>query len=255
MSKEPSDSKPEPVLENQPVGDSGVAISKSEPAKETKEEPETKDSSEPSEEKEEPKKEVTFRDLKSVPSELQPIAKQMQADYTKEMQKLSEIRKTVSQPGDVPGYQEYGTAQDTAPAEVEEIKAFMATPQGSALRQVMDDIVSEKIGDLPQRVYSAEADKEIDAAINKYGKDAIEQNYDEIKRVMAENPTAPLDMVCSNVLYAQAKEQGKSELRQKLEKKSKVSVGAGITSPVTTPEKRVESFDEAFNQAVKEQNK
>jgi hypothetical protein len=247
MTKEPSNSnaaEPKNVPEK-PLGESGTA----EPVV-LNEEPESKDSTSQEPSKEEPEKEekeASYQDLKTVPTELQPIAKKMQAQYTKDMQALKKIRDEVGKIN--PVQPEYGYGPPNS-EEVQQVKEFMQSPQGGALKEVVEEIVGDRIGDLPQKVNAAEADKEIDAAIAKYGKSQIDEHYDEIQDAISQFPTVPLDMICSHVLYDNAKESGKSELRKQFDEKSKKSIEFGGTSPVSAPSTRAKTIEEAFKQAA-----
>ena len=246
MTKEPSNSQqaePESLSKSSssPLGESGT----SEPVVVKEEEPESKKVSEPL--KEEPEeKVVSYQDLKTVPKELQPIAKKMQAEYTKDMQALKTIRDSVES---IPENQIVPSYTDSP--DVREVKEFMESPQGSVLKQAVEEIVSERIGDLPQKVDAAEAEKEIDQAFEKYGKDNITEHYDEIQQAIEQNPGVPFNMICSNILYDIAKEQGKEELRQKLNEKNKKSIEFSGTSPVSNTSKQAKTIQEAFQQSIK----
>ena len=232
MSDEPSKSKIEPVSES-PLGNSGTVLSKTEPSSNT-EEP-SKGASEPA--KAEPQQEE-FTNLKEVPPQLQGAAKKIQADLTRRAQKLAERERAI--------------APSTQPAtpEEQELEMYLASPQGKILDSYIEKKVGERLGDLPQRVMTQEADKEIESVISKYGEDNIKANYPQIQEIMAEHPEVPLDMIVSNVMYAKAKEQGANELRQKLEEKRGRSLQLGRTTPVVSKDETVNNWDDAVKAAI-----
>jgi len=253
---EPTSSNVEPVLAGeQPIGESGAVAPDevTEPTVEVESEPESNEVSadETLEEGTEAKTEVdegageTFTDLKKVPDELKAIAKKMQGDYTRRMQKLAEKERELSQPAPQP-------MQDVPEDEATiAMKQFLSTPEGAALKSLMKEEIAQEYGinDLRQTVTMEQANKEIDATIARFGKEAIEENYDDIVEMMNRYPAAPLDMIASAVLFDSAKESGKAEVMSKFQQKKESSIGAGKTSPVIQAQSRVESFDDAFKAA------
>jgi len=196
----------------------------------------------------------SFMDLKTVPKELEGAAKKMQAEYTKKMQALATSRRAeqLDPTKTAPPPEDGSTDPDRA-----EIQQFLKTPQGSALKSLlMEEMASELgIGDIKQRVYTSEADKEVAQVTQKYGEEAIRDNYDQIMEMMEKYPTAPLDMICSSVLFDTVKtsavNEGKQIVRQKIQEKKQGSMASGnSTSPVTTTQTKANSFEEAFKQAM-----
>jgi hypothetical protein len=227
-----------------PIGDAGSVkpeeTAKEEPATEA-EEPVTETKSSQETESKEEDGGTTFTDLKSVPPELKGIAKKLQADYTREMQKIAEARRELEshapiipeQPGD-----------DEATASM---RQFLETAEGSALKKlIMNDVANDLgVSDMRQKVYASEASKEIDQVVAKYGKDSIVE-------MMNQYPTAPLDMIASTVLFESAKERGAQEVRSKFQEKKEGSVATGSPSPVITPNTKVNTFMEAFDLAERQ---
>jgi hypothetical protein len=250
---EPEISAAEPAGE-QPIGDAGT-VAPEEPAKVETTEPVTGEESESGEGttsevgKQEP---PTFTDLKTVPDELKPIAKKLQADYTREMQKVAKQRREV----------EANMAKETTPQEpvasddeaTASMKQFLGTAEGKALKELMRQDLANEMGipDMRQRVFASEADKEVDAVVAKFGKENIESHYDEIVEVMNQYPYAPLEMIASQVLYGQAKEEGKNEVHQKLQVKQQGSLDRGTTTPAITPDAKITSFEDAFKLAERQ---
>ena len=205
METEPSMFGAEP-LGDRPVGPAGYT---EEPADKTIEEPADTTVEEDED------ADVDFEDLKTVPKSLQKAAKKLQASFTKKMQLLSRIPEPKSPEANTPSV-------DTP--EVEEVKKFMSTPQGSALKSVMEAIVSERLGDLPEKTMELTQEKEIEGLVKQYGEEAIRDNFDRIEQMSEKYPNVPLDLITSKVLFEQAKKMGEKEYLQRIKEKASNSM-------------------------------
>lgn len=186
---------------------------------------------------------VDFEDLKSVPPQFQKIAKEMQKSFTKKMQALSSVEKNQ------PTYEPPTPVNPTLEDAKSKVNEYMASPEGSALKEVFESMVNEKLGNLPQEVMEQKIDREVNQVVKKYGEDIISQHYEEIESAAKENPNIPLDYVVSNILYNKAKEIGANEYKSKIVRKSQFSDPASSTSSNVVSKKDANSFDEAFENA------
>jgi len=240
---EPSKSDVEPVGET-PVGQSGTTVTPAQTTEPTKtgEEPVTTEESK-TEIDTEP--EVDFEDLKSVPKPMQKIAKQMQASYTKKMQALASVEKTRDDM--------YENIEPPTPEvisdEKQKVMDYMNTPEGGALKGVIDSIVSDRIGDMPEKLQEIEIGKQIEQAISRFGEKTIEESYPAIEMMAKRYPNVPLEMVVSNVLYEKAKDMGAQEYKSKITKKSNFSETPSGSSANVTQSKAPKTLDEAFENA------
>lgn len=233
---EPLGNGTEPVGGN-PIGESGmpVGVQPTEPATPT---------NEPAPADADDFEDVDFEDIKNVPKPLQKAAKAMQASFTKKMQTLSKVEEMGA-----------NKPEPTPPANpsLEEAKSrvndYMASPEGSALKEVVDSMIAERMGTLPQDVMEQKIDKEVNQVVGKYGEDIITQNYDEIEQAAKARPDVPLDYIVSNILYAKAKQIGADEYKSKIVRKSQFSDPASSTNSNVVTKKSANSFEEAFENA------
>jgi hypothetical protein len=227
-----------------PIGDSGMSLGPNpQPT-----EPINSDVEEPSDQENENYEDVDFMDLKSVPKPLQKAAKKLQSSFTKAMQ----VAKHVSADDPQRNIPEPSKPVDPSLDEAKtNVIAYMRTPEGAALKSVFDEMISEKVGDLPERFQAQERAKAVETVISKYGEDVIEANYEQIEEAALKNPNIPLDMVVATVLYDKAKELGVQEFKAKLQAKQEFSNPLRQTPSNSVSNKEATSFGEAFELARK----
>ena len=229
----------EPVGGN-PIGESGMPIG-AQPAAE----PAEPDVEEPASEEE--FEDVDFEDLKSVPPQFQKIAKKLQGSYTKKMQALSGIEQLRA---DAPPATPPAPADPSKEEAKQRVVEYMVSPEGSALKEIFESVVNDKLGTLPQEVMAQKVDREVGQVIAKYGEEQINSNYDAIEEMAKANPNVPLDYIVSNILFDKAKELGANEYKSKITRKSEFSNSPkGSTSNVIA-RKDADSFGEAFENAA-----
>lgn len=191
---------------------------------------------------------IDFENLDSVPekfrSSAEKVAKKLQASFTKKMQAITKVGETL---------ETKNAPQEPANPQLDDSKqkvvAYMNSPEGAALKEVFDSMISEKLGTLPQEVMAQKIDKEVSSVVQKYGEDIIRQNYDAIEEAAQKNPEIPLDYVVANVLYDKAKQIGAEEYKSKIIRKNQFSDPSSSTGSNVVTRKDANSFDEAFEAA------
>lgn len=189
---------------------------------------------------------VDFEDLKTVPPQFQKVAKKLQGSFTKKMQAIASLetmKQNQPQPEVTP---EPNPTMDQAKRNV---MNYMTSPEGSALKEVFESMVNEKLGTLPQEVMKQKVNMEVSAVMQKYGEDNVNSNYDAIEAATRANPGVPLDYIVSNILYAKAKEIGANEYKSKIIRKSEFSDSPRSSSSNVVTNKAANSFEEAFESA------
>lgn len=211
---------------------------------------------EPTDEDEEPEGEETFEDvdftdLKTVPKQFQGIAKKMQASFTKKMQSATEeAKRTLEYAGFKEKGQDVPVENPEFTKKKENVKQFLASEEGEAFRSVFEDMLTDKIGDMPKTITEMKAEKEVGTILKTYGEDIVSQHIDEIEELAKANPQTPLDMVVQAVLYKSAKKQGEKDFKQKIIKKSVNSDSSAKAAGVKSTNK-ITTFEEAVEEAMK----
>jgi len=255
MPSEPSKSEVEPVG-GTPLGEAGTAKpdekKTTDDAKDTQPTEPTSDSGkEPESAGEDEYDDVSFDDLKTVPKPLQKAAKKLQGTFTKKMNAImgeatAKAKEDLMREGLLKVNE---PEKGSLSPEAQQMKEFMDTPQGAVLKEVMGDIAREAVGDLPDRLMGYEAEKEVENVVKEFGENALRDNYDEIDEVARANPSTPLRMIVSTVLYNKAKQTGAAEERNKIQKKNELSSPSTTSSANVQPAGKAATFEEAFEMA------
>lgn len=242
---EPSDGGVEPVGGN-PVGASGVPV-KSDPnaIEPTTPEPTKPKGEEPA--KDEEFEDVDFEDLSTVPKQFQKAAKKLQGSFTKKMQTLDKVKKAQTPAGKDP----VATApvDQTSTEAKEKMVAYMASPEGAALKDVFEGVVNDKLGTLPQEVKAQKVEREVGQVVAKYGETLINENYEAIEEASKAAPGIPLDHIVSNILFDKAKSLGVEEYKAKLVEKSNASTAPSSSSSNVITKKDADTWGEAVENA------
>jgi hypothetical protein len=237
---EPFEGGTEPVG-GSPIGASGMPVG-SEPAKPNNEPASTGDDDYDFDA-------IDFENLDSVPEKYraaaEKVAKKMQSSFTKKMQAITKVGDQLDANKPIPPVQTDPQLEDSK----SKVQQYMNSPEGAALKEVFDSIVTEKLGTLPQQVQAQTIEKEVSQVVAKYGEELIQQNYDEIEESAKQNPNIPLDYVVSNILFQKAKQIGADEFKAKIARKSQFSDPASSSSSNVVTKKDAGSFEEAFEAA------